>query len=62
MDKKISNKEGKLHTMKPSKEHDNGIKEQNSRIRDNLKELDWATASFEDMEQAFEDRDPLEFI
>ena len=40
----------------------NGIEEQNARIRGNLDELDWATASIEDMEQAFEDRDPLEFL
>ena len=48
--------------MKTSKENKDGIKEQNARIRDNLRELDWANASLEDMEQAFEDRDPLEFI
>lgn len=48
------------HTMKPKAL--NGIEEQNARIRDNLNELDWAKASLEDMELAFEDRDPLEFL
>jgi hypothetical protein len=45
-----------------SNKHIDGLEEQNARIRDNLNELDWAKASLEDMELAFEDRDPLEFL
>ena len=45
-----------------SNKHIDGLEEQNERIRDNLNELDWSKASLEDMESAFEDRDPLEFL
>jgi hypothetical protein len=39
-----------------------GELEQNDRIEDNLKGFDWANASLSDMEDLFEDRDPIEFL
>lgn len=39
-----------------------GEKDQDERIRENLADLDPDDMSFEDFEDAFEDRDPAEFI
>ena len=36
--------------------------EQTERIAENLAEFDWEDASFSDMEDLFEDRDPCEFL
>ena len=39
-----------------------GEREQNERIRENMKYIDWENDSFSDIEDAFEDRDPTEFL
>jgi hypothetical protein len=39
-----------------------GEKEQNKRIKANLAEVDWTHTSLEELEDVFEDRDPLEFL
>ena len=36
--------------------------EQSNRIAENLREFDWETATFDEMEDLFEDRDPCEFL
>jgi len=36
--------------------------DQSERIAENLAEFDWENASFSDMEDLFEDRDPCEFL
>lgn len=36
--------------------------EQDKRIKANLLAVDWANTSYEELEDIFEDRDPLEFI
>jgi len=39
-----------------------GEKEQNERIKSNLAEVDWKNTSLDELEDIFEDRDPLEFL
>ena len=39
-----------------------GEREQNERIRENMKYIDWDNDSFDEIEDAFEDRDPTEFL
>lgn len=36
--------------------------EQAERIRENMKDIDWDTISFNDLDDLFEDRDPAEFL
>jgi hypothetical protein len=39
-----------------------GEREQNERIKTNLLEVDWSNTSLAELEDVFEDRDPLEFL
>jgi hypothetical protein len=39
-----------------------GEQEQNERIHENLQYADWGSMTFDDFEEMFEDRDPLEFL
>ena len=39
-----------------------GELEQDKRIRENMKYIDWDNDSFSEIEEMFEDRDPCEFL
>jgi len=45
-----------------SREISDGEREQNERIKENLRDFDWSTANLYDLEEIFEDRDPFEFL
>jgi hypothetical protein len=45
-----------------SKEISDGEREQNERIKENLRTFDWENAGLYDLEDVFEDRDPFEFL
>ena len=45
-----------------AREISQGEREQNERIRENLKYADWEDMDFQELEDMFEDRDPIEFL
>ena len=50
--------------MNTIKLHDGHVEDdcQTCRIRENVRQADWAEMTLDDFEELFEDRDPFEFI